>query len=57
MDPILLNGWLCFESGDDRRRLTPVPPDWTECDESRLQLYQAVAEPARPASERRGDEH
>lgn len=57
MDPILLNGWLCFESGGDRRRLSPVPPDWAECDVGRLQLYQAVAEPARPASERRGDEH
>ena len=47
MDPLLLQGWLCFESGGDRRRLTPVPSDWTECDERRLQLYQALAEPAR----------
>jgi hypothetical protein len=57
MDPILLHGWLCFESGGDRRRLTPVPPDWTECDVRRLQLYQALAEPARLTMERRGEEH
>ena len=57
MEPILLHGWLCFESGGDRRRLTPVPPDWAECDLRRLQLYQALAEPARLAAERRGEEH
>lgn len=56
MDPILLQGWLCFESGGDRRRLTPVPPDWTECDERRLQLYQALAEPARLMADRRGEQ-
>jgi hypothetical protein len=57
MDPLLLQGWLCFESGGDRRRLTPVPSDWTECDERRLQLYQALAEPARLTAERRREEH
>ncbi|HEU5174347.1 MAG TPA: hypothetical protein VFT96_06315 [Gemmatimonadaceae bacterium] len=24
----LAGGWLCFESGADRRRLGPIPPDW-----------------------------
>jgi len=23
------NGWLCFESGIAKRRLTPVPPGWS----------------------------
>src|SRR5690349_9322887 len=22
-------GWLCFECGDDRRRLSPIPKGWT----------------------------
>src|SRR5262249_24329924 len=22
-------GWLCFESGEDRRRLSPIPHGWT----------------------------
>jgi hypothetical protein len=29
--------WLCFESGADRRRLTPIPADWQTCDVARLQ--------------------
>lgn len=28
LDPELLNGWLCFESDAERRRLHPIPPDW-----------------------------
>src|SRR5690348_8427374 len=24
-------GWLCFESNDERRRLTPIPEDWARC--------------------------
>src|SRR3954467_10658876 len=26
----LQNGWLAFQSGRDRRRLAPIPPDWEE---------------------------
>ena len=22
------NGWLCFESGDEKRRLAPIPVGW-----------------------------
>lgn len=29
-------GWLCFESGDERRRHAPVPNDWTSWDSARL---------------------
>jgi len=28
LPPALAAGWLCFESGDERRRLGPVPADW-----------------------------
>lgn len=24
----LRNGWLCFESASEKRRLTPTPPGW-----------------------------
>lgn len=27
----LSDGWLCFECGSEKRRLTPVPPDWEIC--------------------------
>lgn len=30
-------GWLCFESGTERRRHAPVPPDWTSWDDARLE--------------------
>ena len=30
-------GWLCFESGDDRRRHAPIPRDWTTWDDARLE--------------------
>lgn len=28
--------FLCFERGIDRRRLTPIPSDWTVCTDARL---------------------
>ena len=40
-------GWLCFESHDERRRLTPIPADWTRCDEAKLEAYCREARPAR----------
>jgi hypothetical protein len=30
------NGWLCFESDFAKRRLTPVPPGWSEMSDSDL---------------------
>jgi len=44
-------GWLCFEREGERRRLAPIPADWTRCDEGRLERYcreATVARRARP---------
>ena len=30
-------GWLCFESGAERRRHAPVPQDWESWDDTRLE--------------------
>ena len=30
------NGWLCFESEGEKRRLAPVPPGWEEAGPDRL---------------------
>jgi hypothetical protein len=46
-------GWLCFESHDERRRLTPIPDDWTRCDEAKLETYLREARPARLSGEYR----
>jgi hypothetical protein len=27
----LSDGWLCFESGTEKRRLAPIPPEWEIC--------------------------
>lgn len=46
-------GWLCFDSHDERRRLTPIPADWTRCDEAKLEAYCREARPARLTGEHR----
>ena len=37
-------GWLTFQSGELRRRLTPVPPHWQDVSDARLELICNVAE-------------
>jgi hypothetical protein len=32
-------GWLCFDSNREKRRLTPIPTDWTTCSEELLDVY------------------
>ena len=44
--------WLCFESGSDRRRLTPVPSDWQTCEATRLEYLCNQVESV-PATDRR----
>ena len=33
------HGWLCFDNGEAKRRLSPIPDDWTSCDEDTLEAY------------------
>ena len=37
------NGWLCFESEGDKRRLAPVPADWEQAGPDRLSGLLAAA--------------
>jgi hypothetical protein len=39
----LRDGWLCFDASGVRRRLTPIPPDWDECDWAELESYCRLA--------------
>lgn len=43
------NGWLCFESLDEKRRLAPIPPEWEDDAHPRLEEWcsQAVVVPPR----------
>ena len=36
-------GWLCFESEDEKRRLAPVPPGWQEAGPDRLSTWLQAA--------------
>ncbi len=38
------HGWLCFENEMEKRRLSPIPGDWTTCEEDRLDLYNRQAQ-------------
>jgi hypothetical protein len=37
-------GWLCFDNGVLKRRLTPIPADWTTCSEELIEVYMRHAE-------------
>ena len=37
------DGWLCFESEGEKRRLVPVPEGWTEAGPDRLSSYLQAA--------------
>ena len=32
-------GWLCFESGKQRRRLSPIPANWLGASDEELEAY------------------
>lgn len=40
-------GWLCFECGEDRRRLSPIPKGWVRASDATLEGYCRLARPAR----------
>ena len=39
-------GWLCFDAQVEKRRLSPIPPDWLHCNDSQLERYCERAEKA-----------
>jgi hypothetical protein len=45
----LREGWLTFESGNERRRLAPIPRSWEDASVERLHLFCAAAELLDPA--------
>ena len=48
------DSWLCFQSGTDRRRLTPVPFEWETCAVDRLEYFCNQAEVAPPSDKSLG---
>jgi len=52
LTPGLESGWLCFENGEEKRRLTPIPPGWEEVGEGGLEelLQRSRSVDRRPGS-------
>jgi hypothetical protein len=46
----LRDGWLCFDAGGTRRRLTPIPANWESCEQPELEDYCRSARPVRLSS-------
>lgn len=38
-------GWLCFETGGEKRRLAPVPDAWGRADDETLEEWCGLAKP------------
>jgi hypothetical protein len=47
----LTGGWLCFDGGAEKRRLSPIPKDWARCADSQLEEYCRMARPVRRSTE------
>lgn len=45
-------GWLLFESSTEKRRLVPIPEDWSEMSEEQLELLCGQATPVRARASR-----
>lgn len=45
----LRDGWVTFQSGDDKRRISPIPPGWTAAPEGELIAMLARAVPLKRA--------
>ena len=45
-------GWLTFDNGSERRRISPVPENWVELPDERLSLLVRVAQSALPRVQR-----
>jgi hypothetical protein len=49
--PTLDGGWLAFQSGDDKRRLNPLPLYWATAPETELRELLARAKPVTARTE------
>jgi hypothetical protein len=48
-------GWLCFDSGPEKRRLSPIPDGWQNLADGELEQLVDRAERSRPRRGRRSD--
>jgi hypothetical protein len=48
------HGWLCFDSGAEKRRLSPIPDNWQRLDDEQMERLVDSAERARSRRARSG---
>jgi hypothetical protein len=48
VSPDLAAGWLTFQHGEERRRLTPIPASWDSLSDAELERLCERAEPVGP---------
>src|SRR4249920_562942 len=56
LDRTLASGWLCFESGQQKLRLAPIPTDWEVLASTDLALLRKSATAVRPKHPPRPDQ-
>lgn len=52
LPPRLAGGWIAFECGDERRRVAPIPPGWSDLDDAGLRRLWDDAEELPPRRKR-----
>lgn len=57
LPPEMAQGWLCFEAGEQKRRLTPFPRGWEDRGDDVLHLLCRSAEPVAPRSRPAAADH
>jgi hypothetical protein len=55
MNRTMAEGWLCFESDAEKRRLTPIPPGWDNLSTTDLLRLCETASGVKRRAERRED--
>ena len=48
LDPLLEDGWLCFQTGVERRRFAPIPPNWFDLPDAVLRVMVDISSPVSP---------
>jgi len=51
LQPELEAGWLCFQTGSERRRFAPIPPGWFDLPEPVLRVMLETAAPVQSAAD------
>ena len=46
----LRNGWLCFQSASEKRRLSPMPRAWENRSDEELDVLRRAADPVNAAN-------